>query len=68
MFPFLSNFVLSFQLYSSQIFLIPFYLILIAFQFQLSVPLLSCCLLEFIYSFMTVKEKSMTGSTELFIF
>ena len=58
MFPLLSNFVLSFQLYSFPIFLISFYLILTAIQFQLSVPLFSCCLLEFIYSFMIVKEKN----------
>ena len=68
MFPLLSNFVLSFQLYSFPIVLISFYLILTAIQFQLSVLLLSYCLLEFIYSFMIVKEKNITGSTELFIF
>ena len=50
MFPLVSNFVLSFQLYSFPVFLVSFYLILTAIQFILSVPLLDCCLLEFIYS------------------
>ena len=65
---FVSNFVLSFQFYLFPIFLRPFYLILTAFPFQFSVPLLSCHPLQLIYSFMISKEINVKGSTELFIF
>ena len=68
MFPLVSNFVLSFILALFMlIFPISFYFILIATQFHFSVPLFSCCLLQFIYSFMILKEINITESTELFI-
>ena len=57
MFASVSNFVLSFQLYLFAICLISLYLTLTAIQFQFSVPLLGCCLLKFIYSFLILKEK-----------
>ena len=68
MFPSVSNFVLSFQLYSFPIFLTSFYLILTAIQFQFSIPLLGCCLLKFIYLFMILKEMNITESSELLSF
>ena len=67
MFPLVSNFVLSFQLFISDISHI-FYLILTAIQFQFSIPLLGCCLLKFIYSVMILKEINITERSELLSF
>ena len=62
MIPLVSTFVLLFQLYLFRMLFIPFYLVLTAFQFRFSVPVLGCCLPKFIHSFMILKEINMTGS------